>query len=246
MKRLKKVTTATILMGLLAGIASAADIVVVDDENLHAYYGLYGSAAYADQPRKLFADVVAWAVDGESPDCVTVLLYTYDGTLNDDPNNINSLGFYNLLIGSGYTVLIDHQSNVATRTDYSNIDLVIYPNLDDRSAANVIASELPFITMEPGQTDELNIGGGAATFSGTVNEVLVVDNDHVVTDDYDLGQIIPLAQNGAPQFPFDVPTETINTSGDGHVLIGQVPEPATMALILTGVLAGAAYRRRRD
>jgi len=241
---------ATVLVCLM-GVAYAADLLVVDDEQWTAFFGFYGSTYFADQPEKLFSDTVSWAIGGANPADTAVLLFTYDGTLSDgNPANVDAIGFFNLLSTGGFSPVVDSRLNFATRTDYDNIDLVIFPNFDysDASApspANVIAAGLPFITMEPAHTDELNIGTGVTVFSGTVTHGLVVDNDHVITDEYALWESIPMANAGAEWAVNDVPTDGITTSGDGRVLIGEVPEPASIILLTTAALFGAAGLRRR-
>lgn len=257
-KRVRHLFSLMALVSVLASVAYAADIVVVDDANTRAFFGFHGSSMFADQPEQLWDETVDWAVGGAGPDNVVVLLFTFDGTLSDTKAaNTDAIGFYNLLTGQGYTVQIDNQLDFATRTDYGGFDLAVFPNFGYSDATappadNVIAAALPFITMEPAQTDELNIGTGVTVFSGTLSEAVVVDNDHVITDYdalnheiYELGEIITMANIGGGPDPHNVPTDGITTSGNGRVLIGQVPEPATMVLLATGLLFGAARLRRR-
>jgi hypothetical protein len=98
--------------------------------------------------------------------------------------------------------------------------------------------------MEPAQTDELNVGTGLTVFSGTVNSAMVVDNLHAITAGFGLGQVIAMAETNAP--PQDwvyVPTDGITKAGVGRVLIGQVPEPGTAVLLMTGFLFGVRRLR---
>jgi len=230
--------------------AQAADIVVVDDNARSVFWGYYGAAAFADQPEDLWDDTVAWAVANAIPDCTNILLYTFDGTTSDTaPQNTHSIAFYNLLTTAGYHVAVDNQLNFATRTDYTGIDLIIFGNFGYADAAapnpaNAIGSGLPFITMEPGHSDDLGIGTGVTVFSGTLNYGFVVDNDHPITDVYGLGDIILLDQNSSPGAPlFDVPTDGITS--DGRILIGDIPEPATALLVVLGLMLGRGRLRRR-
>ena len=229
----------------------AADIVVVDDCGMTAFFGFHGSSLFADQPELVWDDTVAWAVANADPSDTEVLLFTFDGTLSDaNAANVNPIGFYNLLTSAGYLVSIDNQLDFATRTDYTGFDLVVFPNfayadVNAPPADNVITAAVPFITMEPAHSDELGIGTGVTVFSGTVDEALVVDNGHAITDEYGLGEIIILANLGAEGFPNDVPTDTIMTSGGGRVLIGVVPEPASIVLITIGTALGVLRLRRR-
>jgi len=229
--------------------AGAADIVVVDDNAHSVFWGYYGAAAFADQPEKLWDDTVAWAVSNAVPDCTTILLYTDDGTVDDTPGNLNPIAFRNLLTTAGYHVTVDNQLNFAGRTDYTGFDLIIFPNFGTTDAgapspANAIASVLPFITMEPAHSDDLGLGTGVTVFSGTLTYGVVVDNDHQITNVYGLGEIILLDQNSAPGAPLSpVPTDGITS--DGHVLIGDIPEPATAVLVAAGVLLGRRRLRRR-
>jgi len=250
----KRVTAAFVgilVMVCLLGEAEASDIVVVDDCGMTAFFGFYGSSLFADQPEILWDDTVAWAVGNATPSDTEVLLFTFDGTLSDaNPANVNAIGFFNLLTSAGYSVSIDNQLNFATRTSYSAFDLAIFPNFgySDANAPpadNVIGAGIPFITMEPAHSDELGIGTGVTVFSGTVDRGFVVDNDHAITDEYGLGEIIFMANAGAPGFANDVPTDTIETAGDGRVLIGIVPEPTSMALIAIGTAFGVLRLRRR-
>ena len=229
----------------------AADIVVVNDEDMTAFFGFYGSSLFADQPEQLWDDTVAWAVGGANPNDTDVLLFTYDGTVSDaDPNNVDAIGFRSLLMTAGYVVSVDSRLDFAARTDYSGFDLVIFPNFgytdaNAPPADNMIAAALPFITMEPAHGDELNLGTGVTVFSGTLSQALVVDNDHVITDVYGLYEIIIMANTGGGGSPNNVPTDGITTSGDGRVLIGEVPEPASVALLAIGAAFGLARLRRR-
>ncbi len=251
LRRLTVALVTAALMVAAAGVTDASDIVVVDDGSMSAFFGFYGSSSFADQPAALFDDTVAWAVGGSAPGSTTVLLFTYDGTVSDvNPENIDSIGFRSLLMTAGYSVVVDVRANFASRTDYTGINLVIFGNFDYSdalapSAVNVISAAVPFITMEPGQTDELSLGTGATIFSGTVDRGLVVDNGHTITNSHALGQVIIMAQNGAPGYPYDIPTDTINSSGNGRELIGVVPEPATMTLLGVGGLLTIAWRKRR-
>lgn len=244
------VLVTAMVTGCLSGRAEGAALLVVDDDSMSAFFGFYGSALFADQPEKLWDDTVAWAAGGSDPDNTDVLLFTYDGTLTAGPENVNAVGFYNLLISAGYNVQVDSRLDFAMRTDYTGFELVVFPNFGYTDAGapspdNCIAGGLPFITMEPGHTDDLNLGTGVTVFSGTVDQGLVVDNDHVVTDDYGLYDVIWMANLGAPGYAHDVPTDGITVDGNGRVLIGQVPEPASLALLAIGALFGAAHRRRR-
>lgn len=234
----------------LATTVYGAGIVVVDcNTTVHrAYFGFYGSQYFADQPAKLFDDTVKWAVSSANPNSTTVLLFTDNGTVNDYPANRYAIGFYDLLRTSGYNVLLDSRLKFAQRTNYSGINLVIYPNFDDRRADNVLTANIPFISMEPGQSNEMNIGTGVAfTYpGGAVNRALVVDNGIQITNVYMNGQIIPMAYNGMPGTLYDIPTEGITIAGRGRILVGEVPEPATMTLVGAAALALLGLRRRRN
>jgi len=241
-----------VVLGSLAGFtaaAGAADLLVVDDSHLRAFFGFYGSSQFADQPEKLWDDTVRWAVGGATPSETHVLLFTFDGTLSDNnPANTDAIGFNNLLVAAGYQVEVDSRLDFATRTSYADFELAVFPNFAYSDAGappadNVIASAIPFITMEPGQTDELMIGTGVTVFSGTLTQALVVDNNHVITDAYGLGDVILMVNIGPPAH--DVPTDGITRSGRGRVLIGEVPEPGTAILLTLGALIGAAGLRRR-
>ena len=61
-----------------------------------------------------------------------------------------------------------------------------------------------------------------------------VDNGHAITNEFGLGEDIPLAQEGFPGITFDIPTDGIDTSGTGRVRIGVVPEPATVVRLASG------------
>ena len=233
----------------------AADIVVVDDTAITAFWGYYGAANFADQPEKLWDDTVSWAVGGATPSTVDVLLYTYDGTVSDaNAQNIHSIAFYNLLTTAGYSVTVDDRADFAARTDYTGFEMIVFGNLGYSDAGapdptNAIGAGLPFITMEPGHSDDLGIGTGVTVFSGTLNYGFVVDNNHVITDDYGLYDTILLDQDHAPGILFDVPTDGIELliDGTGRVLIGDVPEPATAVLLTIGSLFGVSrFRRRRQ
>ena len=132
------------------------------------------------------------------------------------------------LIHEGYHVTVANQTAITTMTDFSAYDLVMYPNLDDRSAANVVASGVHFITMEPGQTDEMGIGTGVSTYSGWAQE-------------------FQITQGGTLVFDNAVRTEAIEAAGNGEVLESlPVPEPMTMTLVLGGMMGFAWLRRRKS
>jgi len=82
-------------------------------------------------------------------------------------------------------------------------------------------------------------------FSGTLTYGYVVDNAHIITDDYGLHETILLDQDHAPGIVFHVPTDAITSDDGGRVLIGDIPEPATAALLVFGGGAAVLGRLRR-
>ena len=237
--------TAGMLLSVGVLSASADDIegavLVVDDVDTYAFVGWHGSYEFPStlsQPWTIFLDVVSWATGGGIPADTEILLFTADGT--NDPDNTGNLDagtFYNRLVAEGYDPDVADQVDIGTMTDFSAYDLVIYPNLDDRSAANVVNDGVAFITMEPGQTDEMNIGTGVSVFDDWAQTFTVVDNTHVTTDTLGAGLLF---------FDNAVRTEAIDAAGNGHVLITvAVPEPGTLMLLAGGFSGLACLRRRR-
>ncbi|GEM_PF-4720785 len=226
---------AVVAVMMTCGLASAdpiGGVLVVDTDNDLAFVGWHGAFEFPTtdgQAWTLFLDVVGVGTGEVEPSNVDILLFTVDGTFNPDhAGNLDAGTIYNRLTGEGYNVSVANQVDILTMTDYTAYDLVIYPNLDDRSAATVVASGVPFITMEPGQTDEMNIGTGVSVFSGWAQTFYVVEDGSSLA------------------FDNAVRTEAIEASGNGQVIVSlnAVPEPGTMMLVLGG-FSGLAWLRRR-
>lgn len=229
--------TAVLGTGIACADLIEGSVLVVDNDSSFAFVGWYGADKFPTsngQAWTIFLNTVRWAI-GEGND---ILLFTADGTSNpDNAGNLEPGIIYNRLNAEGFSVDVANQADIVTLTDYSNWDLVIYPNLDDNSAVNMVGAQVAFITMQPGQTDEINIGTGVAVLSGDAQFFQVVDNAHPATSDLSLGSL---------GFDNPVPTQSIQASGNGHVLIGNevVPEPATLLLMGSGVLGLLARRKR--
>ena len=216
---------------MTAGADPVQGVLVADSDNGYAFVGWYGAYEFPTtegQTWTILLDVIKVGTSNADPTLTDILLFTADGSNDpDNPGNLDAGTIYNRLIAEGYKVTTADQADILTMNDYSLYDLVFYPNLDDHSALNVVHAGIPFITMEPGQTGEMNIGTGVSTFNGWAQ---IFHDD--MTDD-------------TLVFDNAVRTEAITAAGNGVVYVSlSVPEPGTLTLLASG-LSGLAWLRRR-
>jgi hypothetical protein len=160
-------------------------VVIVDNTSSNAFFGYYQTRKLTQPGWDLLQSTIDWVAPGAS----TVVLFTYNGTLNPaDLREASGLATYNYLNSQGYAVTVHHQSAIEIG-DFSAYDLAIYNNTFPRDVTNLLAQNVSFITVSPGQTDEMGIGTGALTGHIGTDTTYVIDNTHPITSAYPLGPL---------------------------------------------------------
>lgn len=197
----------------------AKDVLFIEDARKYAYFGWYKPSQMTAQNETeegwdLLNRTVIWATSYRFPNETNVVLFTQDGTL-DPGTDLEGKTIYDRLVGGEYNVTVHSQADVETISstyyDVMNFHLAIYAVNYLRSASNVIASGIPFITFSAGQTDEMGIGTGIVTMSNMSTIFFVVSDNYYPTYFYPKG---PLGIFGE-----EVSFEATEAVGDAKVLV---------------------------
>ena len=169
------------------GIEPAEDaVVIVDNTSSNAFFGYYRTSQMTQPGWDLLQSTIDWVAPGAS----TGVLFTYNGTLNpaSHPSEADGVATYNYLNSQGYAVTVHPQSAIEIG-DFSAYDLTIYNTSFPRDVTNFLLQNVSFITVSPGQTDEMGIGTGVVTGHISTDTTYVIDNAHPITSAYPLGPL---------------------------------------------------------
>ncbi len=198
------------------------DVVIVHRSKPIVYFGMYRASMMTEPGWDLYARSVNWANDNRNPADSKVWLATYNGTLDPDFSaERDGIAVYNYLINTmGFpvdNVHVAHQTSIETG-NFAGYDIVLYVNLYPRNATNVLNQGKPFVTVSPGETDELGIGTGEGTMHEVRTNVFVLNNAHPITEPYGTGQL---------DLQAGMWMDATTAAGEGIVLIAADNRPTT-------------------
>ncbi len=171
------------------------DVLIAHSELRVVFFGLFETTAMTGPGWDLYEGSVSWANDFRDPATTKVFLVlaTFDGTLNpQDPREANGKAVFDRLIGNmGFmenNINVDDRHSIP-QANFQGFDIVLYAHTEGVDATNVIDQGKPFVTMSPGQTDELSIGTGERTNVLIRDLVHVYNNSHPITKGYAVGEV---------------------------------------------------------
>ncbi len=164
------------------------DVLIINDPRKYAFFGWNRPTQFATEILNLLNRTVLWASSYMNPNEVDIVFF-------NDPGDSYASFVQDWLVGGGY--LLENINNQTSANIeefepdyYSNVDLVIYWSTIGYLSMNVINSNVPFITVSVVQTEEMGIGNGIVTGSGTNDTFHVVNNGYYPTENYPLTKLI--------------------------------------------------------
>ena len=173
---------------IVAASETEKAVLIINDPRKYAFFGWHRPTQFATEILNLLNRTVLWASSQMNPSGVNIVFY-------NDPGDPYATFVQEWLVSGGYL-----QGNINNQTSanieefepdyYTDVDLVIYWSTFGYDSMNVINSNVPFITVSVVQTEEMGIGNGIQTASGTNDTFHIVNNGYYPTENYPLTQLI--------------------------------------------------------
>ncbi|RLF13581.1 MAG: hypothetical protein DRN06_08415 [Thermoprotei archaeon] len=192
--------------------AGEKDVLIIDDARKYAFFGWYKASNMPFQAWAIFGRTVEWAISPIEPDRARLLLIynpSGDGSVRYDPD---ALAIYNWLSVQEYKVYVLPYSEMGKKgpSYYAQYDLVLYWTREKGDIHNVLAADVPLITVCAAHTSDMGIGTGVETSLRPRRVFYVVNNVHPPTNFLPLDRL---------EMGFETWANTAEASGDGIVLV---------------------------
>jgi len=173
---------------VIASAETEKAVLIINDPQKYAFFGLYRPTQFATEILNLLNSTILWASSHMDPNEVDIVFY-------NDPGDSYAAFVQDWLVGGGYLLENINNQTAANIEEfepdyYADIDLVIYWSTFGYDSMNVINSNVPFITVSVVQTEEMGIGKGIVTASGTNDTFHVVNNGYYPTESYPLTKLV--------------------------------------------------------
>ncbi len=198
------------------------DILVVNDPCKQAFFGWFQASNMPFTGWDLLNRTIRWAAGDLLRNETRIVFFS------NTPLDADATAVHTWLVNAGYDELMIEQHNCSDAETllpvyYDDFDLAIYWNRTASDSTNIISSEIPFITVSAGQTDEMGIGSGITTLHGSNDTFHVVNVNYYPTLTYPKG---PTVFENALEF------ETTEAVDGGRVLIKAEVESASPSVEL--------------
>ncbi len=172
----------------VASLETEKAVLIINDPNKYAFFGWYRPTQFAIEMLNLLNRTIQWASSHMSPDEVNIVFY-------NNPGDSYASFVRDWLVTGGYLLgNINNQTSANIEEFdpdyYLNTDLVIYWSTIDYMSTNVINANVPFITVSVVQAEEMGIGNGIVTASGTNDTFHIVNNGYYPTENYPLTKLV--------------------------------------------------------
>ncbi len=172
----------------VASLETEKAVVIINDPNKYAFFGWYRPTTFAIEMLNLLNRTIQWASSHMSPDEVNIVFY-------NNPGDSYAEFVRDWLVEGGYLTGNINNQTAANIEEfdpdyYLDTDLVIYWSTIDYMSTNVINANVPFITVSVVQTEEMGIGNGIVTASGTNDTFHIVNNGYYPTENYPLTKLV--------------------------------------------------------
>ncbi|MFW9962509.1 MAG: hypothetical protein ACFFCX_03035 [Candidatus Sifarchaeia archaeon] len=173
---------------VIASAETEKAVLIINDPRKYAFFGWYRPTQFATEILNLLNSTILWASSHMDPNEVDIVFY-------NDPGDSYAAFVQDWLVGGGYLLENINNQTAANIEEfepdyYADIDLVIYWSTFGYDSMNVINSNVPFITVSVVQTEEMGIGKGIVTASGTNDTFHVVNNGYYPTESYPLTKLV--------------------------------------------------------
>ncbi|MFX1605890.1 MAG: hypothetical protein ACFFDD_08270 [Promethearchaeota archaeon] len=172
----------------IASLETEKAVLIINDPQKYAFFGLYRPTQFAIEILNLLNRTISWASSHMNPSEVNIVFY-------NDPGDSYATFVQEWLVGGGYLLgNINNQTSANIEEFepdyYTDVDLVIYWSTFGYDSMNVINSNVPFITVSVVQAEEMGIGNGIVTGSGSNDTFHIVNNGYYPTESYPLTELI--------------------------------------------------------
>lgn len=173
---------------VIASAETEKAVLIINDPQKYAFFGWYRPTQFATEILNLLNSTILWASSHMDTNEVNIVFY-------NDPGDSYAAFVQDWLVGGGYLLENINNQTAANIEEfepdyYADIDLVIYWSTFGYDSMNVINSNVPFITVSVVQTEEMGIGNGIVTASGTNDTFHVVNNGYYPTENYPLTKLV--------------------------------------------------------
>jgi archaellum component FlaG (FlaF/FlaG flagellin family) len=172
----------------VASLETEKAVLIINDPLKYAFFGWYRPTQFATEILNLLNRTILWASSHMDPNDVNIVFY-------NNPGDSYAAFVQEWLVGGGYL-----PGNINNQTSanieefdpdyYLETDLVIYWSTIDYESTNVVNSNVPFITVSVVQAEEMGIGNGMLTASGTNDTFHIVNNGYYPTENYPLTKLV--------------------------------------------------------
>lgn len=168
-----------------------SDLMEIEADKIDGVYRSFGRPPVVWD---LLKRTLTWTVSDNPPAETSIVFFTENGTSYPelDPDG---KALYDKLVYWGYNatnITLMHKTSITFISSdyYDPFHVAIYASTDDYDSANVVNSSIPFITLAPGQTDEMGIGTGLTTGPDWQIDFYVASNNYYPTGDYPTGLLL--------------------------------------------------------
>lgn len=156
-------------------------VLIVDTLNPVVYWGMYRLSQMTEPGWDLWARTIGWLIDDQDPATLRVFLAGVDSDGDAAYNRlVNQMGFHPDSVSQvdpfGYA-----------DSAFIHYDLFLYVHTSASPIANLMAMGMPILTVSNTHSAVLGIGSGSMEMHEDRDWVVVANNDHYITEDYDLG-----------------------------------------------------------